>query len=194
MIDDGATPMDLLATGHVLRWHTTPTARVQTLADHIAKVALLADHLGRHLGTERYTPEVALETLRWGLIHDLPETDNGDIPTPAKAWLNRWMPEGVKDYDSVLACYWWAERHKVWVHPSDIPWRLVSCADLLEACCWYWTFGLVNLRSDSKDLRSDLVYGTCRLCRDLLPELLGPVCEVLSAAGIPEGLIFEASA
>src|SRR5512133_1819832 len=40
------TPYDILATGTVVRWHTLRTARQQTLADHKARVALLAVWLG----------------------------------------------------------------------------------------------------------------------------------------------------
>jgi 5'-deoxynucleotidase len=187
---NGPTPLDLLATSHVVRWHTVATTRHQTLADHLGKVALLADHLGNHLGG-RYTPEVALETLRKGLNHDLPETEHGDIPAPAKGWLNKAL--GSR-YDDQVATAWWDARRMDVPKPSQLAEDLVAVADILEACAWYWTFGLTAQRGDVHDLRSALVFETFNQCKLLLPELVGAVGEILAAAGVPDTLINEAAA
>jgi hypothetical protein len=189
----GPTPMDLLAAADVTRWHTTATARNQTLADHQGMVASLADHLGQRLGS-RYSPYDALLTLRWALAHDLPETEHGDIPNPSKAWLDNRMVAGGC-YDHQVAKDWWNARGCQRPLPTPLAEDLVSIADKLEACCWYWRFGLTPRRgSSARDLREEMVFEALRTCRVLLPELQGPVSECLTAAGVPDSLIAEASA
>jgi len=181
----GPMPADLLATSHLVRWHTKPTARHQSLADHLGMVAQLADHLGLHLGPD-YGPDVALETLRYALQHDLPETEHGDIPNPAKRWLNQRLEGGR--YDALVADTWWGDRSLEAPMPWPLAEKLVKVADILEACCWYWVYGLLP------DLRQTLVFEAVTVCRRELPQLLNAVSDVLSAAGVPDGLISEAVA
>lgn len=181
---------DILQTGHVTRWHTKPMAVPQTLADHLAKVALLADRLGRHL-PDQYDDQVAHETLLLALDHDLPETEHGDIPNPAKRWLCRELSARVGEeasYDDAVARDWWHDRGLGAPEPSPLAEALVRVADILEAATRYWTYGLDH------GLRHKLVFEAFAGCRKHLPELLPVVAEALAAAGVPGALIEEAAA
>ena len=181
----GPTFEDILRTGYVLRWHTRPMAQMQTLADHLAKVGLLADRLGRHL-PERYDDQVAYETLLLALQHDLSETEHGDIPNPAKKWLNDRLGDR---YDDLVALDWW--RGRGLTDPplyADLADLLVRVADILEAAARYWVYGL------DPDIKAHLVFETATVTRRLLPELLPVVAEALAAAGVPAVLISEAAA
>lgn len=175
---------DILQTGHVLRWHTKPMAAHQSLADHLAKVALLADRLGRHM-PERYDDRVAHETLILALHHDFPETEHGDIPNPAKRWLNARLGQG---YDAEVAFDWWRDRGLDAPAAAPLAEALVKVADILEAATRYWTYGLDD------NLRDRLVFEACTVCRALLPDLLPVVGEALAAAGVPGALVAEAAA
>lgn len=181
----GPTFEDILATGHVLRWHTKPMARTQTLADHLGKVAQLADKLGCHLG-ERYDDAMALDTLRYALAHDLPETEHGDIPNPAKRWLDAHL--GGPSYDAQIERCWWEARNEDAPLPPALAFDLVRLADILEAATQYWVYGL------DQEVRSGLIFEALGRCRLLFPELLPVACEALAAAGVAEAVISEAAA
>ena len=175
---------DIFATGHVKRWHTKPEAVAQTLADHLAKVAMLADRLGRHLG-EAYTPQLAYETLMLALDHDLPETEHGDIPNPAKRWLNTRL---VGPYDYEVAVDWWQARGQSAAEPSPLAEQLLWVADILEAAGRYWVYGLDH------GLRHQMIFEACTVTRRVRPDLLPVVAEALRAAGVPVALVEEAAA
>lgn len=180
----GPTFEDIFDLGHVSRWHTKPMAVAQTLADHKAKVALLADRLGRHL-KERYDDAVAYDTLLWGLNHDEPETTHGDVPNPAKQWLNANLP---RPYDEMVAEDWWGERGQDVPEYHPLAVALGRVADALEAAGRYWIYGL------DQQLRRDMIFEAITTTRRLLPELLHVVVEALEAAGVPKALVAEAAA
>ena len=180
----GPTFEDILQTGYVTRWHTKPMACPQTLADHLAKVALLADRLGRHL-LERYDEAVAHETLLWALHHDMPETEHGDIPNPAKRWLDAHL---IRRYDEMVEETWWHERGEGEPQPSDLAVALVRVADILEAATRFWTFGL------DEAVKTQLVFEAVAVTRKVLPELLPVVTEALAAAGVSDALLAEVAA
>jgi hypothetical protein len=180
----GPRPEDLLALSYLTRWHNKPTTRQQTLGEHLAKVALMADQLGHQLG-DRYDDEAALETLCWALQHDLPETEHGDIPNPAKRWLDKSLGH---PYDDLVATTWWRDRGAAHPSPSLLTQDLVAIADILDASVWFWVFGL------ERELAIELVFDTFRVCRSRLPILIPAVSEFLAAAGVPATLIGEAAA
>ena len=180
----GPTFEDIFDLGHVSRWHTKPMAVAQTLADHKAKVALLADRMGRHLG-DRYDDATAYETLLWGLGHDEPEVTHGDVPNPAKQWLNARLP---RPYDEMVAEDWWGERGQTAPEYGPLAEALGRVADSLEASGRYWIYGL------NQQLRQDMIYQTIATTRRILPELLHVVMEALESAGVPKDLVAEAAA
>lgn len=180
----GPTFEDILACGHLRRWHTRPEAAPQTLADHLAKVALLADRLGRHL-PERYDDAVAHETLVWALCHDLPETEHGDIPRPSKRWLDKHL---IRPYDEMVAEDWWQDRGEPVPEPCPLAAALVEVADILEAATRYWTYGLDH------EVREVIIGEVGTLTRRVLPELLPVVAQALRAAGVPDDLLADLAA
>ncbi len=180
----GPTFEDILATGHLRRWHTRPHAQAQTLADHLSKVALLADRLGRYLA-ERYDDAVAHETLFWALHHDFPETEHGDIPRPSKRWLNERL---VRPYDEKVAEDWWQDRGEPVPEPCALAVALVKVADILEAATWFWTYGL------DQEVRTGIIGEVGTLTQKVLPELLPVVAQALRAAGVPDDLLADLAA
>ncbi len=181
----GPRPEDLLAIGFVKRWHNKPTTQQQTLADHLGKVALYADWLGLHL-REVYDDLAIVETLEWALTHDLPETEHGDIPNPAKKWLNKSLGQS---YDDLVSVTWWSDR-KASGAPvvGQLAQDLVAIADILEAATWFWTFGL------DQDIKTTLIFDTFKVCRQRIPKLVPAVSDFLAAAGVPAALVGEAAA
>lgn len=67
---------ELYDAGQVKRWHTWPTHKVQTLADHSWGVALTI----MAIRPEMDSPNL----LKAALVHDLHEVEAGDIPYPFK--------------------------------------------------------------------------------------------------------------
>jgi 5'-deoxynucleotidase YfbR-like HD superfamily hydrolase len=74
--------------GHVKRWHTWPTLRVQTVAAHSHAAAMLLWQV---------YPEASKEMIVAMLAHDLPEISTGDVPAHVK-WSN---PEISKVLDAM---------------------------------------------------------------------------------------------
>ena len=175
---------DIFSLGHVSRWHTKPMAVPQTLADHKAKVSLLADRLGRHM-PDRYDDAVAYQTVMWGLHHDAPENWHGDPPNPAKKWLNAHL---VRNYDEMVAEDWWLERGMDAPQFDPLAVSLGRVADILEAAGRYWVYGL------DQALRESMVHEAFVVTRRELPELLLVVAEALEAAGVPKALVAELAA
>jgi len=187
------TPYDILALGTVTRWHTLRTARAQTLADHKARVALLAVWLGHRLPLGRFGAHDELELLRLALLHDVPETQFGDVPNPSKMTLN--LLETM-DYDHLVDGVFWQARGVAnpMATASNLALSLLKVADVLEAACFYFQEGLTITRPGVPDLKMAIVIEALNKVSRELPELRGAVDEVLDAAGVPELLERQASA
>jgi 5'-deoxynucleotidase len=189
------TPYDILATGTVVRWHTLRTARQQTLADHKARVALLAVWLGHRLPVGRFGHHDELAVLRLALLHDMPETQYGDVPNPSKRALNELQagPDatGSRDYDSVVDGLFWEARgaENPMVVASDLALRLLRVADVVEAACFYWQEGLTKTRPSCPNLHATILAEALGTVSRELPDLLRATAEVLVGAEVPEDLV-----
>jgi 5'-deoxynucleotidase len=181
-------PYDILALGSVVRWHTLRTARAQTLADHKARVALLAVWLGHRLPVGRFEAHVELALLRLALLHDIPETQFGDVPNPSKQTLNRLE---TMDYDAVVDGVFWQARgvENPMATAHNLPLSLLKIADVLEAAAFYWTEGLTMRRPGTGHLPTAIVREALVVVQRELPELLNASEEVLAAADVPENLL-----
>lgn len=95
----------ILKGGQVTRFHTKPTLKAETVAEHSYLVAWLATLVSGH------TPRV--ELVLAALAHDLPEYVLGDLPSPAKRALglgplyrereaNLFRGAGMPDYEGAL--------------------------------------------------------------------------------------------
>lgn len=191
-------PYDILALGSVIRWHTLRTARHQTLADHKARVALLAVWLGHRLPVGRFGHQNELEVLRAALLHDVPETQFGDMPNPAKQVINAWLGElpgepDAQDFDTQVGERFWAARGATdpMAQVGEVAGKLLKVADVLEAACFYWTEGLTLRRPGAGHLPTLIVREALGICAKELPELLTPAGEVLLAATVPVELVEE---
>ena len=181
-------PYDILAIGQVTRWHTVRTARPQTLADHKARVALLAVWLGHRLPVGRFGAQDELEVLRLALLHDVPETAFGDVPNPSKQALNRLE---TMDYDALVDGVFWQERGTAnpMATASDLALRLLRVADVVEAAAFYWTEGLTKARPGCPNLHAAILAEAFGATRRQLPDLLMAVGEVMVAAEVPADLV-----
>lgn len=94
----------VLKGGRVARFHTAPTIKCETVAEHSYLVAWLATLI---IGEPR------AELLLAALAHDLPEYVTGDMPSPAKKAMgvkdaftrverNLYAAAGMPDYESML--------------------------------------------------------------------------------------------
>lgn len=188
-------PYDILATGTVTRWHTRRTARPQTLADHKARVALLAVWLGHRLPVGRFGAQDELEVLRLALLHDVPETHFGDLPAPSKRALNDLQagPDatGARDYDTVVDGLFWEARgaENPMATASDLALRLLRVADVVEAAAFYWMEGLTKATPGCPNLHATILAEALGATKRELPLLLRAVGEVLVAAEVPEDMV-----
>jgi 5'-deoxynucleotidase len=181
-------PYDILALGQVTRWHTLRTARPQTLAEHKGRGALLAVWLGHRLPSGHFGAMDELEVLRLFLLHDIPETQNGDMPNPSKQALNRAYAE---DYDALVEGVFWGSRGVAspMLTASGLGLMLVRVADILEAACFYWMEGLTERRPGQEPLKWLITKEALALTEELCPELNDAVAEVLRAAGVPDSAL-----
>lgn len=121
---------DALALSHVPRWAIVPHTRLQSVADHSFRVAIIADEIRRKAKLDH--DKVRPLNLLWGaLVHDIDECVTGDIPGPVKSFLrfNRDAPPPV-------------------VLPEDRPAltldeiKLLKVADIIEAATFISQWGV----------------------------------------------------
>lgn len=111
--------------GAVLRWHTNPPNRPQTVGEHSWAVALLA---------MRFAP-VALQNklIKAALVHDIAEYELGDLPATAK-----WQYQHLrKEYNEAEAIVNNEAGLQEWLELSsnEANWlRLLDLTELLEFC------------------------------------------------------------
>ena len=191
-------PYDILALGGVVRWHTRRTARHQTLAEHKALVAMLAVWLAHRLPPGRFGAMDELELLRAALLHDVPETQLGDLPNPAKKAVNDWLGEipgeaGAQDFDTQMEGLFWGARGcpNPMASLSATAGPLLRAADALEAATFYWTEGLTMRLPGVGHLPTAVVREAMGVVAREVPELLLAAGEILLAANVPIDLIEE---
>jgi 5'-deoxynucleotidase YfbR-like HD superfamily hydrolase len=123
--------------GGVERYHTWPTIRKQTVADHTYHVL--------RIYYEIFGPP-SPEVTTYVLFHDSPEVKYGDPPFPAK----RDNPELKRVYTALENQYYdemFGFDHSALVDDEEI--RRVKICDLLEM----WEFGCVELRMGNQYAR-----------------------------------------
>lgn len=108
---------DLLNLAHVTHWHSVPTLRKPSVAEHSFRVAVIVMELCDKLSYP------SLGAIQWALCHDGPETETGDLPHTAKAKLDR----AVWDNLEAMLCPWYNK-------PADYLTgvKIVKVADLTE--------------------------------------------------------------
>jgi len=111
-----------MALGNVRRWHMVRPLHEQTVADHSARVALLARHLAPG---DLHVIERA-QLLELALVHDAHETRFGDIPGPAKDEMMK------HEIDIDGWCRWAFWNGDPYDRVTDRVRHLVEVADHLE--------------------------------------------------------------
>lgn len=142
--------MDLkqkMRAGHVRRWHIVAVSREQTVAEHMHRVGVIAEHILRSLGRFDWDSNLTLNTMRWAAIHDRVEAITGDVPTPTKDDI-RSVCAGRVDgdpFDRAFVAYdpEAEELRSCIAEDGECPLagRIVKYADLLEAVNYIGTFG-----------------------------------------------------
>ena len=116
---------EILRTGHVNRWHIVRTAREQTVAEHMYRVTMIADHLAsKILPASRYLLN-SEQLIRYALHHDVTEAITGDTATPTKR---------IGDFDdSRINTEWDNLRNEFGGTPIG---NIVKLADFIEAAAF----------------------------------------------------------
>ncbi len=73
---------DVTRAMSVKRFHIVETSRPMTLAEHGFLVSMVAVELVERMDVE--SAQLAYHAMWWGMMHDLDEIVDGDIPTPTK--------------------------------------------------------------------------------------------------------------
>lgn len=75
-----------LKLSSIQRWGILEMSKPQSVAEHSFNVAIIANEL---LSVHKHDidPKTRSLTFEWALVHDVPESMTGDIPTPTKKWL-----------------------------------------------------------------------------------------------------------
>lgn len=132
---DKLTMLDVTRTSDVDRWHMVRIGRKQTLADHLARVALFAGVLLGRAGGLGFGDGDKLALIEHALLHDMEEVMFGDIATPAKELL------GLKGSDVPSRIFWAshdkAEPPTYRKEVNDIVWL----ADKMDALLYFLYYG-----------------------------------------------------
>jgi 5'-deoxynucleotidase len=113
----------LMRLSHVRRWHIVQVDREQSVAEHSARVQLLAVELATASGMD---PVQVFKTMRWALWHDVPEIVIGDLPTPTKKAVN------CEELERAASSTY---REILTLTPPDVQ-MIVKIADLIEAALY----------------------------------------------------------
>lgn len=90
----------IIAGTTVQRYHAVPTIQRQTVGEHSARVALIANLLQSRHGSDHAVNHWAL--ILQALVHDLPEGVFGDIPAPVKRGMSPELRKLVNEQEEEL--------------------------------------------------------------------------------------------
>ena len=85
---------------NVDRWNSVATFGTQSVAAHSWNVTLYSRYLALAIAPDM-TSEDTLLLNDLALIHDLPETKTGDLPTPIKRVIEAYFPKGQSPLDLI---------------------------------------------------------------------------------------------
>lgn len=114
--------IDILSYSHTKRYHCIQMIGTQTVAEHSARVAMLADQI--------MDGNASANLLRACLQHDLAECITGDIPAPAK-WRNKDLRDAVARVETKFE-----DDNELFVELDEFESRALKWADSLE-CLYY---------------------------------------------------------
>ena len=138
---------DVFNTCGTTRWHMVRIHRQQTLAEHQYLVTMIAVKMCMQF-TE-FTAEDLMQVITEAMVHDIPEIEYGDIPTPSKRHLG--------DLDVIQEKLFWGKRgvdiDKI--NKSKKLVDIVSLADKIEALIFYSHEGY-NETQNGKSIKDTL--------------------------------------
>lgn len=141
---------DLLALSDLQRWNVVPTSRVQSVAQHCFRVAVIAREIWgtwKQQQVESYNDiSELLEILGWCLDHDGPECLTGDLPSAFKDSI----PEEQLARIEHQLCPWYGATS---LSVSELTLSVVGIAEAIESSAWLAVFGLTGTEPLVSDLR-----------------------------------------
>lgn len=137
---------NLLGSGDVVRYHTTPRVRPQSVAQHAWGAALIYQYL---VGPDERAYIMPV------LLHDCAEAFVGDIPAPIKARAE--VAAVFEEIEKIIGYVKFGGR-------VSTPKPLAVVADKLEALYWTWRDGGADARTLNRGIAAHIA--------DILKELL----------------------
>lgn len=181
-------PYYQLATGTVTRWHTFRTEREQSIAEHSARVTMIAVSLGHALGPSRFLAQDELEVRRLSEWHDIHEVEFGDMPHPVKSWL---LEFESLDFDRAADAAFAARLGLAspMLEARHLSLALVAVADRLEGACFYWQEGRTQWHPDLGHVPTAIVRTALKVTLRMMPELVDTALGYLEQATVPADLL-----
>lgn len=120
--------LDIRNMDVVTRWSTIRTLHRQDLAQHSYYVAVYADQIARFINVRIPAAVNELDTMRYALWHDVPETSSGDAPGPYKRLTQDHAKADALDARIMEAKF----DDLAWMKPLDREMAVVKLAEALD--------------------------------------------------------------
>jgi 5'-deoxynucleotidase len=147
---------EIIRTGHTKRWTIVNTRRQQTLAEHLAQVALFTMRICDGFDL---LPLNRMQAVEYALLHDLEEVYSGDIPTPYK------RDNEIPPFKVPITEYVWNRK------PQNIMLRLiVKLADIIEALIFISEEGVGTHAEEVRVKMLGILDDHLGICSDLYPQ------------------------
>lgn len=125
----GATE-PIIRAQYVRRWHLVPMSMPQSVAEHQYNVAMLLMSLPAQEGID------VPAAVAWAMVHDLPETVTGDVPTHIKT-LSPTIKTELEEIESGVMGEEWCKLHDEFIsagYATRIAFKACDLADGLRMC------------------------------------------------------------
>lgn len=125
---------DMLGLADVHRWAVVKTNRPQNVAEHTYNVMVLALEICARLGVDEV---MQFQCLKWGMVHDVPETLTGDIDGKFKRMYPELRENLVRAENSSFP---WYANEAASAPPIAI--AIIKLADKLETMLFLMWWGV----------------------------------------------------
>lgn len=174
---------DVARTTDVSRWHSVPSHRRQTVAEHQHMVSMFSrELLLRIMPGAKMQDRLLLQ--EYASFHDVVEGVTGDVPTPFKRYFERFFPDGESPLDALehKICPEYTELKKC-ISGTPLE-RIAKLADILDAIKFIREEGKHqgNLHESVTELRSSMISAVEALMED------DPVARKNALTNVLEGL------
>lgn len=115
---------------YVRRWHLVPMSMSQSVAEHQYNVAMLLVMMPAKDGID------VNAAVAWAMVHDLPETVTGDVPTHIKK-MSPTIKVELEEIESEVMGEEWCRFHDEFIaagHATRVAFKACDIADGLRMC------------------------------------------------------------